>query len=149
MEGVGKHPSTTEDQRILGHRLVLGWAVLLDRSCPLPPQVSRQEAVCATEGVAFQSKIDQMETLIRTFEPVAGTRTHILLDSWYCAQRLWRAARDRSFLITSGLTSNRWLRVADETTEQGWRWQQLSDSVAGLSESDSVQLKWPRSGKTV
>jgi hypothetical protein len=149
MEGVGKHHSSTEDKRILGHSLVQGLYVLLDRHCPLPPQLYRQQAVCATEGVAFQSKIDQMETLIRTFEPVAGTSTHILLDSWYCAKRLWRAARERGFLITTGLKSNRGPRVADETMEQGWRWQKLSDYVAGLSESDYVQMQWPRGGKSV
>ena len=99
--------------------------------------------------MAFQSEIEQMETFIRSFEPVTGTLTHILLDSWYCAKCLWRAARDRGFLITTGMKSNRFLRVADETTPEGWRWQQLSDYVAGLSETDSVQMQWPRGGKTV
>jgi len=149
MQGLGKHHSTTEDKRIVGHSLVLGLYVLLNRHCPLTPQLYRQEGVCEREGVPFQSKIDQMETLIRTFEPVAGTLTHILLDSWYCAKRLWRAARERGFLITTGLKSNRWLRVADETAEHGWRWQQLSEYVAGLNESDYVPLKWPRGRKTV
>lgn len=149
MEGLGKHHSTIEDKRIIGHSLVQGLYVLLGRSCPLAPQLYRQEAVCAREDVTFQSKIEQMETLIRTFEPVAGTVTHILLDSWYCAKCLWRAARERDFLITTGLKSNRWLRVADETVEQGWGWQQLSAYVAGLSEHDYMPMQWPRSGKTV
>jgi hypothetical protein len=149
MEGLGKHHSTTEHKRIVGHSLVTGLYVLLDRSCPLAPQLYRQKAVCETEEVAFQSKIEQMETLIRSFEPVAGTLTHILLDSWYCAKCLWRAARERDFLITTGLKSNRWLRVADETVPNGWRWQQLSDYVAELSETDYVQMQWPRGGKTV
>jgi len=52
--------------------------------------------VCQAEDVAFSSKIELMETLIREFEPVAGTRTHILLDSWYSAKRLWHAARERA-----------------------------------------------------
>jgi hypothetical protein len=149
MEGLGKHHSSSEDKRISGHSLVQGLYVLLDRRCPLAPQLYRQEAVCAREEVPFQSKLEQMETLIRTFEPVAGTMTHILLDSWYWAKRLWRAARERDFLITTGLKSNRWLRVTDETGEQGWRGPQLSDYVAGLSEQDYVQMLWPRSGKTV
>ncbi len=66
----------------------------------LAPQLYRQQAVCAAEGVPFRSKIDLMEAVIRTFEPVAGTQTHVLLDSWYSAKRLWRAARERGFLIT-------------------------------------------------
>jgi hypothetical protein len=149
MEGLGKHHSTTENKRIVGHSLVQGLYVLLERRCPLAPQLYRQEAVCASEGEAFHSKIDLMETLIRSFEPVAGTVTHMLLDSWYCAKCLWRAARERGFLITTGLKSNRWLRVTDETAQQGWRWQQVSDYVAGLTAQDYVQMPWPRGGKLV
>ena len=143
MEGLGKHHSTTYDQRIVGHSLVQGLYVLLDRTCPLAPQLYRQAKVCEAEQVPFRSKIELMETLIREFEPVAGTRTHILLDSWYCAKCLWHAARERNFLITTGIKSNRWLRVADETAPQG------SDYAAQLSQSDFVQMPWPRGGKMV
>jgi hypothetical protein len=149
MEGLGIHHSTTAEKRIVGHSLVLGLYVLFSRRCPLAPQLYRQEAVCEAEGVVFQSKIDQMEALIRGFEPVKGTVTHVLLDSWYCAKRLWRAARERGFLITTGLKSNRWLRVTDETAPGGWHWQQLSDYVAALGEQDYVPLQWPRGGKVV
>jgi hypothetical protein len=149
MEGLGKHHSTTYDQRIIGHSLVQGLYVLLDRRCPLAPQLYRQAKVCEVEERAFQSKIELMETLIRTFEPVADTKTHILLDSWYCAKCLWHAARERDFLITTGLKSNRWLRVPDDTTAQGWSWQKLSDYLANLTEQDFVQMCWPRGGKQV
>jgi hypothetical protein len=149
MEGLGKHHSTTYDQRIVGHSLVQGLYVLLDRKCPLAPQLYRQAKVCEAEEAAFQSKIELMETLIREFEPVAGTKTHILLDSWYGAKCLWHAARERDFLITTGLKSNRWLRVSDETTAQGWRWQKLSDYLASLTEADFVQMCWQRGGKNV
>ena len=44
--------------------------MLLDRRCSLAPQLYRQAKVCGTEEVAFQSKIELMETLIREFEPV-------------------------------------------------------------------------------
>ena len=107
MEGLGVHHSTTQDKRVHGHSLVESLYVLLGRRCPLAPQLYRQQAVCAAEDVLFQSKIDLMEVVIPTFEPVAGTLTHVLLDSWYSAKRLWRAARERGFLITSGLGSNR------------------------------------------
>src|SRR5260221_11229876 len=149
MEGLGKHHSTTHDQRIVGPSLVQGLCVLLDRRCPLARQLYRQAKVCETEEVAFQSKIELMETLIREFEPVVGTRTHVLLDSWYCAKCLWHAARERDFLITTGLKSNRWLRISDETTQQGWCWQKLSDYLASLTAQDFVQTCWPRGGKKV
>src|SRR6266581_518396 len=102
MEGLGRHHSTTQDKRVRGHSLVESLYVLLGRRCPLAPQLYRQQAVCTAEGVPFASKIELMETTIRTFEPIAGTVTHVLLDSWYSAKRLWRAAREREFLITSG-----------------------------------------------
>ena len=112
MEGLGLHHSTTQDKRVRGHSLVESLYVLLGRRCPLAPQLYRQQAVCTAEGVPFASKIELMETTIRTFEPIAGTVTHVLLDSWYSAKRLWRAAREREFLITTGIKSNRWLEVA-------------------------------------
>ena len=149
MEGVGLHHSTTQDKRVRGHSLVESLYVLLGRRCPLAPQLYRQQAVCTAEGVPFESKIDLMETVIRTFEPVAGTVTHVLLDTWYSAKRLWRAARERGFLITSGLKSNRWLRVEDPAAPEGWRWQRLSDYTAQLSANDYVQVKWPKGEEDV
>src|SRR6266849_4161780 len=149
MQGLGKHHSTTHEQRVVGHSLVAGLYVLLERRCPLAPRLYRQQAVCEKEEVPFQSKIDLMETLIRTFEPVAGTVTHVLLDSWYGAKVLWKAARERGFLITTGLGSNRWLHVQDPTTAQGWRWQNLSDYTAHLSQSDYMRVKWPKGEEEV
>ncbi len=137
MEGLGLHHTTTEDKRVHGQSL----SVLVGRRCLLAPQLYRQQAECLAEGVPFASKIDLMEATIRTCEPVAGTVSHVLLDTWYSAKHLWRAARERGFLITSGLRSNRWLRVADPTAPKGWTWQRLSDYPAHLSASDSIQRK--------
>ncbi len=149
MEGLGQHHSTTEGKRIPGHSMVQSLYVLLGRHCPLAPQLYRQQRICEAEGVSFASKIALMEALIRTFEPVAGTVTHVLLDTWYSAKDLWRAARERGFLITTGLKSNRWLRVEDPTAPEGWRWQKLSDYTAQLSPSDYRQLKWPKGDDSV
>ena len=143
MGGLGKHHCSTLDKRVVGHSLVMGLYVLLGRSCPLEPQMYRQKAVCAAEGIPFHSKVDMMEERIRTFEPVAGTTTHILLDSWYTAKRIWRAARDRGFFITSGLKSNRSIRIADESAPHGWRWQQMDEYAAGLTEADFQRLPYP------
>jgi hypothetical protein len=149
MQGLGHHHSTTHEQRVVGHSLVEGLYVVLERRCPLPPQLYRQQTTCEVEGAAFQSKIELMEERIRTFEPVAGTHTHVLLDSWYCAKVLWKAARERDFLITTGLKSNRWLRIEDPTEEQGWRWQRVSDYTAQLQESSYQRVRWPGSEQEV
>ena len=149
MEGLGMHHSTTEDKRVRGHSLVESLYVVRGRRCPLAPQLYRQQAICEAEGVPFASKIDLMEAVIRTFEPIAGTVTHVLLDSWYSAKRLWRAAREREFLITTGIKCNRWLAVADPTAPKGWKWQRLSEYTAQLRASDYVELTWPKGEKTV
>ena len=67
----------------------------------------------------------------------------MLLDSWYGAKRLWKTARMRGFLITSGLKSNRQLRIDDAEAPGGWRWQSLTEYAAGLSEDDSQGVVWP------
>ncbi len=146
MEGVGHHYSSTAAARVRGHSLVQGLSVLQGRRCPLAPQLYQQKSVCTAREVPFRSKSALMEEQIRTFVPVAGTLTPVLLDSWYGAKSLWKAARDRGFLITTGLKSNRALRVPDPDTAQGWRWQQLSDYAAGLTEQDYTLLAWPRQG---
>jgi hypothetical protein len=43
----------------------------------LAPLLYRQQTICEAEGAPFASKIDLMEAAIRTFEPVAGTMTHV------------------------------------------------------------------------
>src|ERR671932_258998 len=121
MAGLGKHHSTTAGTRVVGHSLVQGLYVVAGRHCPLAPQLYRQQAVCATEQVPFQSKIDLMDDLIQTFQPVPGTRTHVLLDSWYAAKRLWKTARGRGFQISTGLKCNRLLRMEDPDAPNGWR----------------------------
>ena len=83
------------------------------RHCPLEPQLYRQQTVCAAEEVSFQSKIDLMDERIDTFQPLPGTGTHVLLDSWYAAKRLWQTARGRGFQISTGSKSNRMVRDAD------------------------------------
>jgi len=143
MEGLGRHHSTGEHGCVPGHSLVQGLYVLLGRHCPLAPQMYRQKVVCEREGVPFRSKVDIMEMLILTFEPVGGTLTHVLLDAWYTSKRIWRAARERGFLITSGLKCNRSLRVADPQSERGWRWQRLDEYAASLAPDQYQKVQWP------
>src|SRR5919199_2022369 len=143
MAGLGKHYSTTAGTRVVGHSLVQGLDVVQGRHCPLEPQLYRQQAVCATEQVPFQSKIDLMDDLSRTFQPLPGTRTHVLLDSWYAAKRLWKTARGRGFQISTGLKSNRMLPIADPGATTGWRWEGLTTYAAGLTAADYQRVTWP------
>ncbi len=143
MGGVGHHYSSTEDRPLRGHSLVQGLYVLLGQHCPLLPRMYRQEKVCEAEELTFRSKIHLMGDLIARFVPVTATTTHVLLDSWYTCKAIWRIARERGFFITSGLKSNRWLRVNDATAEKGWRWQRLSDYALSLPASAYQKVTWP------
>ena len=143
MAGLGTHHSTTAGMRVVGHSLVQGLYVVQGRHCPLEPQLYRQQAVCAAEQVPFQSKIDLMDDLIRTFEPLPGTQTHVLLDSWYAAKRLWKTARGRGFQISTGLKSNRMLRIEDPDAANGWRWESLTTYAAGVTDADYQGVPWP------
>jgi hypothetical protein len=143
MGGLGYHYSSTAKKTVSGHCLVQALYVLLGCRCPLAPQMYRSKAVCEQEGVPFQSKIDLMKAFIADFEPVIGTQTHVLLDSWYTAKKIWKTARERGFLITSGLKCNRLLRIADPDAPKKWIWQRLDDYAAQLSEADFTLVPWP------
>ncbi len=141
MAGLGTHHSTSHDGGVTGHSLMQCLYVLLGRRCPLLPQMYRQKAVCAREGVPFQSKVDMMETTIREFDPVSNTQTHVLVDSWFGCKRIWKAARDRGFLITSGLKCNRSLRITDAHGEKCW--QRVDAYAASLSPEQYQKMQWP------
>lgn len=143
MEGLGKHYSTTERRVLTGHSLVQALYVVAGRRCPLEPQLYRQKAVCEAEGMAFASKGDLMAECIRSFEPAADTHTHVLLDSWYSAKRIWATAKARGFSISSGLKSNRLIRIADAHAKGGWRWQDLTTYASKRTENDYQQVVWP------
>ena len=144
MGGLGHHYSNTAKKTVPGHSLVESMYVLLGRRCPLEPKMYRQKAVCEKENVTFQSKIDIMIDIIRTFTPVEDTVKHVLLDSWYGAKKVWKAARDRGFLITTGLRCNRWLRIDDpDPDSKKWHWQKFSDYAAQLKEDDFKRVLWP------
>jgi SRSO17 transposase len=97
----------------------------------------------------FASKVTIMMEIIRTFVPMPGTQTHVLLDSWYTAKKLWRVVRQRGFLITCGIRANRWLRVKDPDSQKGWRWQKLSEYAKQLTAADFTLVDWPRGDRRV
>jgi SRSO17 transposase len=144
MEGLGKHHSTTYDKRIKGHSLVECLYTVVDRSCPLEPLLYRQKVTAEKEEVPFLSKIDLMLQQIENFIPPAGTETHVLLDSWYSAKKIWKAARKQDFKITTGIKCNRSLRVPCSNDSSGWKWQKLTDYAAALPNSAYQECHWPR-----
>jgi len=143
MAALGRHYSSTAAQTVQGHDIVLTHYMLLGRGCPQQPALYRQKAACAQQQLAFQSKIDLMAEQISRFVPPPGTQTHVLLDSWYGCKQLWKLARTRGYLITTGLKSNRWLWIADATASGGGKWQRLNEYAATLSAADYQEVAWP------
>lgn len=144
MQGLGRHHSTTQRKRVIGHSLVQCFYTVLGRSCPLEPVLYRQEKTAEKEGVPFMSKIDIMIQQIQNFVPLSGTMTHVLLDNWYSAKEIWKAALTRGFLITTGLKCNRSLRVSCTNDPKGWKWQRIDTYAAFLPEKAYQQLSLPR-----
>jgi hypothetical protein len=141
MGGLGQHYSHTDQCLVTGHCLFAGLYVLLGQRCPLEAQMYRQKTVCQQEGVPFQSKIDMAVKQIEGFEPVAGTHTHVLIDSWYHCRQVRRAAQKRGWEVSGGLKSNRVMRriAADNSRE----WLKLSQYAAGLGREDWQEVVWP------
>lgn len=149
MQGLGRHHSSTTKRAESGHSLFTGLYVLLGQPCPLAPQLYRQRVTCQAEGVPFQSKVDLAVQTVRTFEPVADTHTHLLVDTWYMCHRLRKATRQRGWDLSGGLKRNRKIRLIDPDGTR--RWLKLSAYAATLGPSDFEAVVWPsdQGGRTL
>jgi hypothetical protein len=143
MQGLGKHYSNCEKKLVVGHSMLAGLYCVLGQRTPLLPKLYRQKKVCEKEGVAFESKIEMALTAINTFEPLADTSTHVLVDSWFDCHALRKACRKRGWDLSGGLKSNRKLRVVGAEGKLGW--QSLSEYAASLSITDWQLTYWPSS----
>jgi hypothetical protein len=141
MEGLGRHYSNCEKRVVSGHCLFTGVYTLLGQRCPLPAQMYRQKSDCQQEGIPFSSKIDMAVNQIVDFEPVEGTHTHVLIDSWYHCRAVRSAAHKRDWEVSGGLKSNRCMRLihADGSRE----WLKLSEYATRLTREDWQEVSWP------
>jgi hypothetical protein len=141
MKGLGRHYASSETRVMTGHCLFTGLYVLLGRRCPLQPRLYRQKKVCEQEGIPFQSKIDLAVAEIEQFEPVMGTHTHLLIDSWFHCRRVRRAAQKRGWDVSGALKNNRKLRQLDADGNRTWL--TLADYAAQLKPDDWLEAVWP------
>lgn len=100
-----------------------------------------QQSVCQKEKQPFQSKIAMTVEEIEQFEPVPGTHTHVLIDSWYHCKQVRRAAQKRNWEVSGGLKSNRVMRLIAEDGSK--KWIKLSEYAAGLTPEDWIEVIWP------
>jgi SRSO17 transposase len=141
MGGLGTHYSNTAQKMVTGHCLFSGLYVLLGQRCPLGASMYCQRSVCAEEGQPFQSKVEMAVEQIEQFEPVAGTKTHVLIDSWYHCRQVRRAAQKRGWAVSGALKSNRWMRRIEPDGSRHWR--KLADYAATLSRDEWCEIVWP------
>jgi hypothetical protein len=141
MAGMGQHFSNSEQRTVTGHCLFTGLYVLLGQRCPLPMQMYCQKSVCQQAGVTFESKVEMAIHQIEDFEPVAGTQTDVLIDSWYHCRAVRRAAQKRGWEVSGGLKSNRVMRLVSDTGER--QWLKLSAYAAQLQRADWCEVTWP------
>jgi hypothetical protein len=141
MGGLGRHFSSTAQKVVSGHCLFTGLYVLLGQRCPLRARLYCQRSVCEQANQPFQSKIAMAVEEIEQFEPVPGTHTHVLIDSWYHCKQVRRTAQKREWEVSGGLRSNRVMR---RITQDGRReWIKLSVYAAGLAAEDWGEVAWP------
>lgn len=139
--GLGRHFSSTERKTVNGHSLFQAVYVVAEHQHPLTPVMYCQKAVCEQNGQAFFSKVDLAVQTVEALEPLPGTHTHVLVDSWYLSKRLWKAVRRRHWDLTGGLKSNRPIRLEDSLGIVTWP--TVSEYAATLDAEDFQAVLWP------
>jgi hypothetical protein len=141
MGGLGRHYSNTAQKVVTGHCLFTGLYVLLGQRCPLAARMYCQRSSCEREKQPFQSKVEMAVEEIEQFEPVVGTKTHVLIDSWYHCRQVRRAAQKRGWEVSGALKSNRWMRRMRPDGRREWL--KLSDYAATVSRDEWCEIVWP------
>ena len=137
----GQHYATTARRVVPGHSLVQGLYVVEGRRCPLAPQLYRQQKTCEREGVPFASKIALVQHQLEAFTPLERTKTYVLVDSWYLAKTIWKAARQRGYAMAGGARKNRQLRLVHPDGTRTW--QRFDAYAATLAPEAFTTVAWP------
>jgi len=139
--GLGRHYSSIEKKTVKGHSLFQAVYDVEDYQFPLTPHMYCQKTVCEQMERPFRSKVELSIAMVESFEPLAHTHTHVLVDSWYLNKKLWKVTKARGWDLTGGLKSNRRVRIVDS---QGMvSWPTISEYAASLSSEDFQAVKWP------
>lgn len=111
MAGLGWHYCHSEGRKVWGHCHVTALYVIAGLAYPVEVLLYQNRSVCQGK---FRSKIDLAAQIISAFQPVSGTRTVVLFDSWYSSEAVIKAALSRGFEVVCALKSN---RVVGKTPE--------------------------------
>lgn len=117
MEGADYHYSHSAGRTTWGHVWVTAHLVVLGQSYPVSWRLYRRQAACEELDIPFASKPELAQAMVRAFEPLPGTQTYVLTDSWYPSQQLLETCRERGFHLISAVKSDRKLRVANHNLQ--------------------------------
>jgi SRSO17 transposase len=112
MEGADYHYSHSAGRTLWGHVWVTAQLVVLGQSYPVSWRLYQRRTTCQELGLPFSSKPELAQAIIRAFEPLAGTQTYVLTDSWYPSQQLLETCQERGFHLISAVKSDRKFQVA-------------------------------------
>jgi SRSO17 transposase len=112
MEGVEYHYSHSAGRTLLAHVWVTGHLVVLGQSYPVNWKLYRRRATCDALDIPFASKPELAEAILRGFEPLSGTETYVLTDSWYPSKELLALCKELGFHLISAVKSDRKLRAS-------------------------------------
>ncbi|MEW6524387.1 MAG: transposase [Bacillota bacterium] len=110
MAGLGWHYSHADQQQVWGHSLVTALYVIAGYAYPVGALLYQSQRACSQSGSKFRFKLALAAQLIAEFTPVPGTRTVVLLDSWYASSTLIQVALDRRCEVVCAVKSHRVLR---------------------------------------
>jgi SRSO17 transposase len=112
MEGVDYHYCHSTGQTVLSHVWVTGHLVVLGQSYPVGWKLYRRRATCEALGIPFASKPELAQMILRQFQPLPGTQTYVLTDSWYPSQDLLNLCEELGFHLVSAVKSDRKFKAA-------------------------------------
>ena len=112
MEGVDYHHSHSMERTVLSHVWVTSQLIVLGQSYPVSWKLYRRKATCEAMEIDFASKPELAAEIIQGFEPLRGTQTYVLTDSWYPSQGLLDLCDERGFHLISAVKSDRKFKTA-------------------------------------
>lgn len=124
MEGVDYHYSHSTGQVLLGHVWVTGHLVVLGQSYPVSWRLYRRRVTCDKLDIPFASKPELAAAILRGFEPLPGTQTYVLTDSWYPSRNLLDLCDECGFHLISAVKSDRKFKTAGHNL-QVKQWAQI------------------------
>ena len=148
MEGVSYHYDHCTGRNVLGYVWVTGHLVVMGQSYPVSWKMYLRQGICEELGRPFLSKPELAAAILRAFQPLPGTQTYVLTDSWYPSQELLNLCEERGFHLISAVKSNRKFRAAGHNRQVRQWVHSLPKRTFGFVTVDATYYKvWASIGR--